>query len=207
MRAVITWLTPLRLAPPLGNPRCATDHFFVLYFSKPEPPPPPRPEYPADTVILHCGFGRGFNAPSLSPFVLKLETYLRVAKINYQVNISNGCSGGSRISPRRGRQLSGGGGGGGRQHTILPNFPKNCMKLKEFGPLGGRPKFYYVDPPLGCRVIGVPPPQNATNISQGPVLDKQKSDPGSVLCTVVVTIEFHSIDNNTDSHSSMFEGL
>ena len=22
-------------------------------------------------------------------------------------------------------------------HTILPNFPKNCMKLKEFGP-GGR---------------------------------------------------------------------
>ena len=26
---------------------------------------------------------------------------------------------------------------GGRQHTILPNFPKNCMKLKEFGPGGG----------------------------------------------------------------------
>ena len=25
---------------------------------------------------------------------------------------------------------------GGRQHTILPNFPKNCMKLKEFGPRG-----------------------------------------------------------------------
>ena len=24
-------------------------------------------------------------------------------------------------------------GGGRRQHTILPNFPKNCMKLKEFG--------------------------------------------------------------------------
>ena len=22
---------------------------------------------------------------------------------------------------------------GGRQHTILPNFRKNCMKLKEFG--------------------------------------------------------------------------
>ena len=52
---------------------------------------------------------------------------------------------GSRISPRRGRQLS----RGGRQHTILPNFPENCMKLKEFGPGGGaRPKFYYVDPPL-----------------------------------------------------------
>ena len=27
--------------------------------------------------------------------------------------------------------------GGGRQHTILPNFPKNCMKLKEFGSPGG----------------------------------------------------------------------
>ena len=26
---------------------------------------------------------------------------------------------------------------GGRQHMILPNFPKNCMKLKEFGPPGG----------------------------------------------------------------------
>ena len=26
---------------------------------------------------------------------------------------------------------------GGRQHTILSNFPKNCMKLKEFGPRGG----------------------------------------------------------------------
>ena len=37
-------------------------------------------------------------------------------------------------------------GGGG--HTMLPKFPKNCMKLKEFGPGGVRPKFYYVDPPL-----------------------------------------------------------
>ena len=26
---------------------------------------------------------------------------------------------------------------GGHQHTILPNFPKNCMKLKAFGPPGG----------------------------------------------------------------------
>ena len=28
-------------------------------------------------------------------------------------------------------------GGGERQHTILPNVPKNCMKLKEFEPSGG----------------------------------------------------------------------
>ena len=26
--------------------------------------------------------------------------------------------------------------GGVRQHMILPKFPKNCMKLKEFGPEG-----------------------------------------------------------------------
>ena len=31
-------------------------------------------------------------------------------------------------------------------NTILPNFPKNCMKLKEFGPpLGAHPT---LDPPL-----------------------------------------------------------
>ena len=29
--------------------------------------------------------------------------------------------------------------GGGRQHTIFPNFPKNCMRLKEFGPGGMHP--------------------------------------------------------------------
>ena len=43
------------------------------------------------------------------------------------------------------------GGGWGRQHTILPNVPKNCMKLKKFGP-GGPPKFYYVDPPMPSKV-------------------------------------------------------
>ena len=48
-------------------------------------------------------------------------------------------------------------GGGGRQHTILSKFPKNCMKLKEFGPQAGgdaRPKFYYVDPPLIILIFG-----------------------------------------------------
>ena len=43
---------------------------------------------------------------------------------------------------------------GGHQHTILPNFSKNCMKLKEFGPQGGaHPKFYYVDPPLNWKLF------------------------------------------------------
>ena len=58
-------------------------------------------------------------------------------------------SGGSRISPRRGRQLPG--GGGKRQHMILQNFPKKCMKLKNLDPRGrggARLKFYYVDQPL-----------------------------------------------------------
>ncbi|VDI17743.1 Hypothetical predicted protein [Mytilus galloprovincialis] len=39
--------------------------------------------HPKDTVIFHQP-GRGPFAPSLSPFVVKLETYLRMAKIPYQ---------------------------------------------------------------------------------------------------------------------------
>ena len=49
-------------------------------------------------------------------------------KLHKDANIS----GGSRISPSWGRQLS-----RGSQDMILPNFPNNCMKLKEFGPSGG----------------------------------------------------------------------
>ena len=40
--------------------------------------------------------------------------------------------GGSRIPRRRGRQPS----RKGRQPTILPKFPKNCMKLRKFWALG-----------------------------------------------------------------------
>ena len=36
----------------------------------------------------------------------------------------------------------------GRQHTILPNFPKNCMTLKEFGPPEGASLAPLLDPPL-----------------------------------------------------------
>ena len=39
----------------------------------------------------------------------------------------------------------------GRQHTILPNFPKNCMKLKEFGSGGGVPRAPPLDPPLNSH--------------------------------------------------------
>ena len=44
----------------------------------------------------------------------------------------------------------------GRQHTILPNFPKNCMKLKEFGPEGGGGGASLpppLDPPLERAII------------------------------------------------------
>ena len=38
---------------------------------------------------------------------------------------------------------------GGHQHTNLPNFNKNCMKLKEFGPPGGDASLAApLDPPL-----------------------------------------------------------
>ncbi|XP_046551641.1 failed axon connections homolog [Haliotis rubra] len=40
-------------------------------------------EYPRDTVILHQ-IGRGPYAPSMTPFAVKLETYLRMARIPYQ---------------------------------------------------------------------------------------------------------------------------
>lgn len=40
-----------------------------------------------ENVVLLHQFDRGAFTPSLSPFVLKLETYLRMAKIPYQVNI------------------------------------------------------------------------------------------------------------------------
>ncbi|XP_052090757.1 failed axon connections homolog [Mytilus californianus] len=43
-----------------------------------------REEYPKDTVILHQ-YGRAPYAPSMSPFAIKLETYLRMAKIPYMV--------------------------------------------------------------------------------------------------------------------------
>ena len=43
---------------------------------------------------------------------------------------------------------------GGRQHKILAKFPKNCMKLKEFGPPGGGA--FKI---LLCRSATAPPPQ------------------------------------------------
>ncbi|XP_067666081.1 failed axon connections homolog [Haliotis asinina] len=47
-----------------------------------------KKEYPRDTVIHHQ-IGRGPYAPSMTPFAVKLETYLRMASIPYQ-NVHRG---------------------------------------------------------------------------------------------------------------------
>ena len=59
----------------------------------------------------------------------------------------------------------------GRQHTILPNFPENCMKSKEFGcPGGGAPSRPPLNPPLsavadrGFPRRGVPTPKMGTQM-------------------------------------------
>ena len=53
--------------------------------------------------------------------------------------------------PQGGRQLP----GGGRQHTILPNFPKNCMKSKEFGHPGGGRVPLAPPPPLNPPLVQI----------------------------------------------------
>ena len=37
-----------------------------------------------DVVVFHQ-LDRGRNTPNISPFALKLETYMRITKISYQV--------------------------------------------------------------------------------------------------------------------------
>ena len=44
-------------------------------------------DYPKDTVIVH-DFGKGVFVPSIAHFVMKLEAYLRMAKIPYEVSLS-----------------------------------------------------------------------------------------------------------------------
>ncbi|XP_050740041.1 failed axon connections homolog, partial [Eriocheir sinensis] len=64
----------------------------VARCSKPHALTPARPQHRArwagvgsDVVVLHI-FPRGTTCPSLSPFVMKLETYLRLASIPYLVD-------------------------------------------------------------------------------------------------------------------------
>ena len=81
-------------------------------------------------------FGAIHNIFHMTSLLMPFSVYHEIGKNIWQlycVNTCCVCSGGSRISPRRGRQLP----RGGRQHTISPKFSKNCTKLKEFGPPGG----------------------------------------------------------------------
>ncbi|CAC5358795.1 unnamed protein product [Mytilus coruscus] len=48
----------------------------------------PKKDHPPDTVILHQ-IGRGPYAPSMTPYAIKLETYLRMANIPYEVDCVN----------------------------------------------------------------------------------------------------------------------
>ncbi|KAL8563975.1 hypothetical protein ACOMHN_025306 [Nucella lapillus] len=58
---------------------------FVLYrwLSARQSPSSDSQNYPADTVILHH-IGRSLYAPANVPFAVKLETYLRMAKIPHE---------------------------------------------------------------------------------------------------------------------------
>ena len=75
---------------------------------------------------------------------MKVDSKILFGKLSARARIT--ISGGSRISPRRGRQLPRGG-------APTYDFAKFSPKLHEieriWAPRGGaRPKFYYVDPPL-----------------------------------------------------------
>ena len=70
------------------------------------------------------GLGRDGGSLPLDPHLDVVCTLLRESKI-LSVADPGFSRGGGANSP------------GGRQHTILLTFPKNCMKLKEFGPPGG----------------------------------------------------------------------
>jgi glutathione S-transferase len=47
---------------------------------------------PKDKVIMHT-IGPGKTVPNLSPFSLKLETFLRMAKIDYEIDTKDACWG------------------------------------------------------------------------------------------------------------------
>ena len=95
---------------------------------------------------------------TLTVIMIGLHTYHYAFCSNYKIHlqdfsISTSCNR-YFVTPHSVADLGFPRGGGqslwGRcRQRILPKFPKNFMKLKEFGPEGtGRPQFYYVAPPL-----------------------------------------------------------
>ena len=91
-----------------------------------------------------------FSDPTLKQYTTLATKTNRLCP---NTNVEKGFlfSGGSRISPRWCANSPGRGGSNIRFCQILPNFPKNCMKLKEFGPQGRGERASLaplLDPPL-----------------------------------------------------------
>ena len=100
-------------------------YLFILdrrrsWWSTVHPSPSPSREFQFDAIRILCQF---------SNWLWRIQDFPKVGRQSSR-----------KSHPSRRR----------RQHTILPDFPENCMKLKEFGPREDRscPNFYYVDPPL-----------------------------------------------------------
>ena len=74
------------------------------------------------TDLIFLSIGKASNNQR-QPLVIQLS----LVPIKNDLNVTH-ISGGSRISPRWGRQPS-----GWYQQMILGKFPQNCMQLKEFG--------------------------------------------------------------------------
>ncbi|GFN79322.1 failed axon connections [Plakobranchus ocellatus] len=81
------------------------------------------PDAPKDTVVLHQ-YGAAPSVPSISPFVMKLETYLRVADIPYIIISS--CSNDSvYFLSRPSLELF--------LSFLLPDAPKDTVVLHQYG--------------------------------------------------------------------------
>ena len=101
------------------------------------------------------GRGRwGQNLPLTSSFEVQKIDHLGPYLISfyfcplYSFNISLLVSGGSRISPRRGRELP-----RGAPTYEFAKFSRKLHEIERIWTPGGRPKFYCVDPPLQLNLI------------------------------------------------------
>ena len=125
--------TPLEAHTPPAHPPGQTPPQKTL----PLPPKVTAVDSTHLTELLSCFLQFSAKILSINRLVLPLRglppSLHQLKNPGSTTSLTYTFSGGSRIFPRRGRQLP-----GGYQHTILQKFPKNCMKLKEFGPPGGR---------------------------------------------------------------------
>ncbi|XP_046373448.1 failed axon connections homolog [Haliotis rufescens] len=112
-----------------------------------------RKDYPRDKVILHQ-IGRGPFAPSMTPFAVKLETYLRMARIPYQ---SQGASFNIflwTIRRHNKKQTWNQGHGRHTEEEIVEMMNKDIQSLSDFV---GRKRFLMGDEPseADCSVFGM----------------------------------------------------